>query len=69
MSKVVVHHFKVWDISAQDWYLEPRKTTADRIEDLPRAEIIPGTAEEVDEAELDEYERYIRSRREDGTLS
>ena len=55
---VTVHHFRVWDALKDEWIYPPLKSPAARIKAVAKGEIIPGTAEEVDEADLDEHGRY-----------
>jgi len=55
--RVTVHHFRVYDAATDSWIVPARKSPAERIERI-RGAIIPGTAEEVDRAALDEHERY-----------
>jgi hypothetical protein len=54
---VTVYHFRVYDPANDATIVQPRKSTAERIERI-RGEIIPGTAEEVDPSTLDEDGRY-----------
>lgn len=56
--RVTVHHFKVYDAVTDSWIVPPRKSPAERIEGIRGAIIIPGTAEEVDRAALDDQDRY-----------
>lgn len=53
----VVHHFRVWNPSADAYVTPERKSPAERIERV-RGEIIPGTAELVDRSQLDDFDRY-----------
>ncbi len=55
---VRVHYFKVWDQQQGAYIIQPRKSTANRIQEIPSAEIIPGTAEDVDVSALDSRGRY-----------
>jgi len=54
---VTVHYFRRWDINADDYLYSRRKRTAEGIKAIG-CEIVPGTAEEVDEASLDAEGRY-----------
>ena len=63
MAKVKVYQFKAWDMQRGEWVVARRKSTAARIELIKRVEIIPGTEEEVDEADLDEEGRYDPDRK------
>jgi hypothetical protein len=54
---VTVHQFKVWSIGSGDYIVQPRKSTAERIAEAG-GEIIPGTAEEVEQSALDPLGRY-----------
>lgn len=55
---VTVHHFRVWDIPNDTWIYPPLKSPESRIRNEARGEIIPGTAEDVDPSQLDEFGRY-----------
>jgi hypothetical protein len=55
---VTVHHFRVWDFANDRWVYPPLKSSAERIKNEARGEIIPDTAEEVDLSDLDEHGRY-----------
>jgi hypothetical protein len=58
MGKITVYHFRVYD-PITDSYIRPeRKSPEDRIKNVCHGEIIEGTAEEVDEADLDDQGRY-----------
>jgi len=52
-----VHQVRVWDFAEDKYVILPLKCTAERIT-LIRGEIIPGTAEEVEESALDATGRY-----------
>ena len=54
---ITVHHFKVWDAQTDEYISPPRKSPAERIKAVG-GEIIPGTAESVEEAALDDHGRY-----------
>jgi hypothetical protein len=58
MAKVKVFQVKVWNSQKDGWVIAPFKSTASRVEDIHRLQIIPGTEEEVDEADLDKDGRY-----------
>jgi hypothetical protein len=64
MKTVTVHKFKVWDISVGDYVVQSTKSTAERIKEIG-GDIIPGTAEEVDPADLDDQGRYHRPKGSD----
>jgi hypothetical protein len=49
---VRVYHFRVWDKIKGGTIVQPLKSDADRIKQLGGS-IVPGTGEEVDEADLD----------------
>ena len=53
---VTVHHYRSWDPYKEEWFYPPYKMSADRIRE--RGEIIPGTAEEVDQSQIDAHGRY-----------
>lgn len=55
---VTVHHFKVWNQRNGRYVVQPFKRTADGIQGIRTAEIIPGTAEEVELADLDANGRF-----------
>ncbi len=55
---VTVHHFKVFDIKRGIFVIQPLKSTVERISQIPTAEIIPDTAEEVEPSALDSDGRY-----------
>jgi hypothetical protein len=65
MAKVTVHSFKVWDPPAGRYFIQSLKSPAERIAQIKRAEIMPGTAEDVDESELDEHGRFDPKKRRD----
>ena len=56
--KVTVHHFKFYDVNADEEIIPRRKSTEARITSILGAVIIPGTAEQVEISRLDEYGRY-----------
>ena len=56
-----VHNFKIWDHQRGENVVPERKSTTARIKELG-GKIVPGTAEEVDEATIDEHGRYDPSR-------
>jgi hypothetical protein len=60
VATVTVHHFEVWDISRGDWVRQHLKSTVERIMEVTKGKgrIVPGTAEEVDAAELNMHGRY-----------
>jgi hypothetical protein len=49
---VTVHHFKVWSITTGGYVASARKAIIETIREA-KGEIVPGTAEEVDETALD----------------
>ena len=53
---VTVHSYRAWDPFKEEWFYHSDKLTAERIRNWG-AENIAGTAEEVDEAQLDEQGR------------
>ena len=57
MAKIKVHHFRVWDQTRGEHIVPKRKSPVARIERIG-GEIIPNTAQEVDEADLDQEGRY-----------
>jgi hypothetical protein len=57
---VRVHHFKVWNIHKGDWEIPPSKRTAESIAEL-KGQIIPDTAEEIDQMQIDNHGRYFPS--------
>ncbi|KQT84995.1 hypothetical protein ASG51_02750 [Methylobacterium sp. Leaf465] len=59
---VTVHHFRVWDVAKDEWVYPPLKSPEDRIRDVAKGEVIPGTAEEVESSQLDEHGRYDPSK-------
>lgn len=54
---VTVHNYRSWDPYREDWFYPPYKCTAERIRE--RGEIMPDTAEEVDQSQLDAQGRYL----------
>lgn len=56
--KTTVYYFKVWSPGTDDYVIPQRKSTAERIKNVCRGEIIEGTGEEVDVSALDEQGRY-----------
>jgi hypothetical protein len=54
--KITVHHFEVYDIKSDAWRSPLLKSTVERIQRVD-GRIVPGTAELVDAASLDE-QRY-----------
>jgi hypothetical protein len=54
---VTVHNFRKWHGQTDTIESPPLKRTAEAIQ-LLGAEIIPGTAEEVDPSDLDDFGRY-----------
>ena len=54
---VTVHYFKKWHQQQGEYIVQPRKSPADRIQEIG-GQIIPGTDEEVDESALDSEGRY-----------
>ena len=50
-STVTVYSFSVWHVG-DDRMSHPRKAVASRVAMLPHAEIIKGSAEDINEAEL-----------------
>ncbi len=54
---VVVHKFRVWDVTKDEYVEQPLKSPADRIARIG-GEIIPGTGEAVERSALDEHGRY-----------
>lgn len=55
---VTVHHFKVFDFNRGNFIIQPLKSTVERINQIPTAEIIPDTAEEIQPSALDSEGRY-----------
>ena len=57
MAKVTVHNFQARNCDDSDWVTSPRKATvewlAKNMAGLRGYQIVPGTAEEVDESKLD----------------
>jgi hypothetical protein len=64
MTKLIVHHFKVWDALRGDFVVPPTngaapsKRTAEDIAGIG-GEILPNTAEVIDADQLDVYGRYF----------
>lgn len=56
--KTIVYHFKVWDPATDQVFVPRLKSPAERIKNICRGEIIPGTGEQVEIADLDEHGRY-----------
>jgi hypothetical protein len=57
--KITVYHFRYYERRTDESLVSERKMSADGINALPRkGQIMPETAEEIDESELDEYGRY-----------
>ena len=54
---VAVHGFKVWDSQRSEFAFPPVKGTIEFIR-MVKGEIIPGTGEDVEPADLDEQGRY-----------
>lgn len=64
MTKIIVHHFKVWDAGRGDYVVPPTnggKTSKRTSEDIDRigGVIIPNTGEAVGSDELDAHGRYF----------
>lgn len=55
-----VHSFRAWDHAAGEFKTLPHKSTEERIAGIKGAEIVAGTAEEVDPIELDDNGRMLR---------
>ena len=53
---VAVYYFRVWDQSAGDCVIPPRKSPADRIARI-KGQVISDTCEHVDAADLDDFGR------------
>jgi hypothetical protein len=62
--RTIVHGFKTWNGSNDETVLQPLKSTEERIKSVG-GEIVPGTREIVDTADLDGYGRYDPNRRLD----
>jgi hypothetical protein len=56
---VRVHQTKSWDIQSGDWVVHPLKSTEERIKAWNELVAIPGTAEDVDSAMVDDDGHYI----------
>lgn len=57
-DKVKVYFFKVWNGTTDSYEMPPRKSTADRIKNICKGEILLETEEEVDSDLLDDEGRY-----------
>jgi len=62
-----VQGFKVFDINTGEKKLSSLKGTEKAIKAIKDAEIVPGTAEDVDQADLDGNEMYDPRKRNRGT--
>ena len=62
--RTIVHGFKTSNGSTDEATLQPLKSTEERIKSVG-GEIVPGTREVVDTADLDVYGRYDLNRRLD----
>ncbi len=56
--KITVHGFRTYDIVTDGMKVSRRKATEAFIADLPGAELITGTAEEINFGDLSEDGRY-----------
>jgi hypothetical protein len=59
MALVTVYSFTNWSIMSCEFKLQQGKRTARQIKTMDGCEVVRGTAEDVEERELDYYGRYF----------